>query len=174
MALELGDSRGATVSDRRRFQMRRLTNSGRQAHANWATTTSRILEAAGSSRGFIVRLNWPPFRWRGGVQEGSCRWLLRYSACYNFSGRIGPVLEGERLIDSMQQNVEIDEPEAAATPMLQAAMRVTIGRDHQSEDLTIDMMSEDALLRAMKSLVPDEHTNPSLGLAEVRPSGRSR
>jgi hypothetical protein len=74
----------------------------------------------------------------------------------------------------MQQNVEIDEPEAAATPMLQAAMRVTIGRDHQSEDLTIDMMSEDALLRAMKSLVPDEHTNPSLGLAEVRPSGRSR
>jgi DNA-directed RNA polymerase subunit omega len=80
----------------------------------------------------------------------------------------------ERLIDSMQQNVEIDEPEAVATPMLPAVMRVTLGRDHQSEDLTIDMMSKDALLRAMKALVPEEHTNQSLGLAEVRPPGRSR
>ena len=74
----------------------------------------------------------------------------------------------ERLINSMQQNVEMDEPEAAAAPMLPQAMRVTLGRDHQSEDLTIDMINEDALLRAMKSLVPGGAHQP-----ESRPCGRS-
>jgi hypothetical protein len=69
--------------------------------------------------------------------------------------------------------VEVDKPEAAATPMVPAPMRVTLGRD-QSEDQAIDMMSEEALLRAMQSLVPEEHTNQSLGLAEDRPPGRSR
>jgi DNA-directed RNA polymerase subunit omega len=80
----------------------------------------------------------------------------------------------EGLIDSMQHNVEIDEPEAVAAPMLPLALRVTLGRDVQSEDQAIDMMSEEALLRAMQSLVPEEHTNQNLGLVEDRPPGRSR
>jgi DNA-directed RNA polymerase subunit omega len=72
----------------------------------------------------------------------------------------------ERLIDSMQRNVEVDEPEAVAAPMLPATMRITLGRDNQSEDQTIDMMSEDALLRAMQSLVPEEPTHQSSGPAD--------
>ena len=78
----------------------------------------------------------------------------------------------EQLIDSMQHNVEIDEPEAVAAPMLPPAMRVTLGRGIQSEDRTIDLMSEDALLRAMQALVPEEPTNQSVGLAEDRPPTR--
>ena len=72
----------------------------------------------------------------------------------------------ERLIDSMQHNVEIDEPEAVAAPMLPPTMRITLGRDNKSEDQAIDLMSEDALLRAMKSLVPEEHTGQGPGAAE--------
>jgi DNA-directed RNA polymerase subunit omega len=72
----------------------------------------------------------------------------------------------EQLIDSMQRNVEIDEAEAVAAPMLPPAMRVTLGRDEQSKDQAIDMMSEEALLRAMQSLVPEEPTHQSLGSAD--------
>ena len=80
----------------------------------------------------------------------------------------------EGLIDSMQHNVEIDEPEAVAAPMLPPSVRITLGRDNHSQDQTVDMMTEDALLRAMKALVPEEHINQNLGLAEDRPPGRSR
>ena len=66
----------------------------------------------------------------------------------------------------MQRNVEVDEPEAVAAPMLPPTMRITLGRDNQSEDQTIDMMSEDALLRAMQSLVPEEPTHQSSGPAD--------
>jgi DNA-directed RNA polymerase subunit omega len=74
----------------------------------------------------------------------------------------------------MQHNVEIDEPEAIAAPMLPPSVRITLGRDNHSQDQTVDMMTEDALLRAMKALVPEEHINQNLGLAEDRPPGRSR
>ena len=52
----------------------------------------------------------------------------------------------EGLIDSMQHNVEIDEPEAVAAPTLPPSVRITLGRDNQSQDQTVDMMTEDALL----------------------------
>jgi DNA-directed RNA polymerase subunit omega len=62
----------------------------------------------------------------------------------------------EGLIDSMQENVEVDEPEVAAAPLLPATLRPRLGRDDPSIDTKIDTMTEEALLRAMKSLLPEE------------------
>jgi DNA-directed RNA polymerase subunit omega len=67
----------------------------------------------------------------------------------------------ERLIHSMQANIEIDEPEAVAAPMLPQSLRPTLGRDDRSTDSTIDTMSEEALLRAMQQLTPQESTPSS-------------
>jgi DNA-directed RNA polymerase subunit omega len=68
----------------------------------------------------------------------------------------------EGLIHSMQENVEIDEPESAAAPMLPSDhLQPTLGRDDPSIDTRIDTMTEDALLRAMKSLVPEEPSQVS-------------
>jgi len=63
----------------------------------------------------------------------------------------------ERFIESLQENTEVDEPEPAATPALPPAFRRTfIGPDDPSLDPQIDVMTEDALLRAMKSVLPQE------------------
>src|SRR5215469_2972241 len=68
-----------------------------------------------------------------------------------------PVDLREGLIHSMQENVEVDEPETTAAPNAPAALRPpTLGRDDRSGDTQIDVMTEDALLRAMKSLIPEE------------------
>jgi DNA-directed RNA polymerase subunit omega len=64
----------------------------------------------------------------------------------------------EGLIHSMQENIEIDEPEAAAAPVLPSELLPKLGRDDASTDTAIDSMTEDALLRAMKSRVPEEPT----------------
>ena len=40
----------------------------------------------------------------------------------------------EGLIHSIQKNVEVDEPEAAAAPMLPLDRRPVLGRDDQSSD----------------------------------------
>jgi DNA-directed RNA polymerase subunit omega len=65
----------------------------------------------------------------------------------------------EGAIHVMQHNVEVDEPEGQAAPMLGKPNR--LGRDDQSSDTIIDTMSEDALLRAMQSLVPAEESAPA-------------
>jgi len=79
----------------------------------------------------------------------------------------------EGLIHSMQENVEVDEPEAAAAPSLPPASRPSmLGGDDPSTDPHIDIMTEDALLRAMTSLVPEE-PNQASGDKE-RSSSRSR
>src|SRR5450432_3406046 len=44
----------------------------------------------------------------------------------------------EGLIHSIQNQVEIDEPEAAAAPMLPQQMRQTLGRDSPGIDLVVD------------------------------------
>jgi DNA-directed RNA polymerase subunit omega len=65
----------------------------------------------------------------------------------------------ESLIHSIQKNVEVDEPEAAAAPMVATERRLPLlGRDDQSSDNAIDMntMTEEQLLRAMESLTPTE------------------
>jgi DNA-directed RNA polymerase subunit omega len=79
----------------------------------------------------------------------------------------------EGLIHSMQRNVEVDEPEAVAAPSLPPALRPpTLGGDDPSTDSNIDIMTEDALLRAMTALVPEE-PNQASGEKE-RSSSRSR
>ncbi len=65
------------------------------------------------------------------------------------------LLEG--LIHSIQKNVEVDEPEAEAAPLLTADRRgPLLGRDEQSADSSVDMMTEEQLLRGMESLTPTE------------------
>ena len=67
----------------------------------------------------------------------------------------------EGFINSLQGNAEVDEPEAAATPALPPAFRPPqLGLDDPALDLRIDVMTEDALLRAMKSRIPQE-PNPA-------------
>jgi DNA-directed RNA polymerase subunit omega len=53
----------------------------------------------------------------------------------------------ERLIHSMQENVEIDESETTAAPRLPEISRPRLGRDDPSIDRKMDTMTEDALLR---------------------------
>src|SRR5262245_16814951 len=65
---------------------------------------------------------------------------------------IAPQGMKERLINSLQAQVEIDEPEAVAAPVLPETLRPRLGRDDPSVDTAVDTLTEDALLRAMKEL----------------------
>jgi DNA-directed RNA polymerase subunit omega len=63
----------------------------------------------------------------------------------------------EGFIESLQRNVEVDEPEPAAAPALPPAFQpARLGRDDPSLEQQIDVMTEDALLRAMQSQIPQE------------------
>jgi|SRR6185295_2747122 DNA-directed RNA polymerase subunit omega len=67
----------------------------------------------------------------------------------------------ESLIHSMQEQVEIDEPEVAAAPMAPRQDRPILGRDSQSSDTTIDAMTEEELLRGLEKWTPVEpQTSP--------------
>jgi len=67
----------------------------------------------------------------------------------------------EGFIESLQGNTEVDEPEPAAAPALPPAFQPPrLGRDDPSLDSQIDVMTEDALLRAMKLQIPQE-PNPA-------------
>ena len=67
----------------------------------------------------------------------------------------------EGFIESLQVNAEVDEPEPAAAPALPPAFQPPrLGRDDPSVDPQIDVMTEDALLRAMKSQIPQEPNPP--------------
>jgi DNA-directed RNA polymerase subunit omega len=67
----------------------------------------------------------------------------------------------ERLIHSIQKQVEIDEPEAVAAPVLAPEARHTLGRDDPRIDATVDTMTEEALLRGLESLKPEESSAKS-------------
>jgi DNA-directed RNA polymerase subunit omega len=69
----------------------------------------------------------------------------------------------ESLIHSIQEQVEIDEPEGAAAPMAPRQDRPILGRDSQSSDTTIDTMTEEELLRGMEKWTPVE--------PQITPSG---
>jgi len=72
-------------------------------------------------------------------------------------GTIKPDDIKEDLIHSIQKLVEVDEPEAEAAPMRVADARMpVIGQDSPSDDVVIDRMSEDELLRGLESLAPAE------------------
>src|SRR5499426_2994411 len=62
----------------------------------------------------------------------------------------------EGLIHSIQKNVEVDEPEKAAAPQLPQERRQFLGRDDQTSDTQVDVMTEEQLLRGMESLTPTE------------------
>jgi DNA-directed RNA polymerase subunit omega len=67
----------------------------------------------------------------------------------------------EVLIESIQQNVEVDEPELRAVPTLPEAHRPVLGRDDQLADGVVDELTEEQLLRGMTTLVPaDPSRNP--------------
>jgi DNA-directed RNA polymerase subunit omega len=76
----------------------------------------------------------------------------------------------EGLIHSIQKNVEVDEPEAAAAPMLTSERRSPLlGRDDQGSDTQVDVLTEEQLLRGMESLTP---TEPSAALGSSGGGGR--
>jgi DNA-directed RNA polymerase subunit omega len=60
----------------------------------------------------------------------------------------------ERLIHSMQEQVEIDEPEPGVAPMRPQGSRPTLGRDDPTIDTIVDTMTEEALLHGLKNLLP--------------------
>ncbi len=63
----------------------------------------------------------------------------------------------EALIHSIQKNVEVDEPEAAAAPLMPPERRAPVlGRDDQSSDTVVDVMTEEQLLRGLESMTPTE------------------
>ncbi len=62
----------------------------------------------------------------------------------------------ESLIHSIQKNVEVDEPEPGAAPMLPQERRPVLGRDDQSTDNVVDVITEEQLLRGMESMTPTE------------------
>jgi DNA-directed RNA polymerase subunit omega len=63
----------------------------------------------------------------------------------------------EGLIHSIQKNVEVDEPESAAAPLLTGDRRSPVlGRDDQSSDAVVDVMTEEQLLRGLESMTPTE------------------
>jgi len=78
----------------------------------------------------------------------------------------------EGLIHSIQKNVEVDEPEAAAAPTMTIERRLpTLGRDDQSSDTAVDVLTEEQLLRGLESLTP---TEPSFNGSGNGQSGRGR
>ena len=62
----------------------------------------------------------------------------------------------EGFIHSIQKQVEVDEPEAVAAPLLPQALRPTLGRDDPNLDVVVDTMTEDELLRGLEKLSPEE------------------
>src|SRR5262249_35900620 len=60
------------------------------------------------------------------------------------------------LIHSIQRNVEVDDPEPGAAPTLPQERRPILGRDDQSTDTQVDVITEEQLLRGMESLTPTE------------------
>lgn len=78
----------------------------------------------------------------------------------------------EGLIHSIQKNVEVDEPEEGAAPILVSERRgPMLGRDDQSTDTIVDVLTEEQLLRGMESLTP---TEPSAAIGGGNGNSRGR
>src|SRR5262249_5595607 len=91
----------------------------------------------------------------------ACRARQRQELGRRITGNCGEERASEcsaRGADSLNAgNVEVDEPETTAAPTALAGLRPPmLGRDDPSRDTQIDVMTEDTLLRGMKSLVPEE------------------
>lgn len=68
----------------------------------------------------------------------------------------------EELIHSLQAQVEVDEPEPEAAPVLSRVPAINIfAPDIQSSDAPIDRISEEDLLRGLQqSIPPEDSLNP--------------
>jgi len=78
----------------------------------------------------------------------------------------------EALIHSIQKNVEVDEPEAVAAPLMPPERRAPVlGRDDQTSDAVVDVMTEEQLLRGLESMTP---TEPSANGGPNGPRERER
>ncbi len=63
----------------------------------------------------------------------------------------------ESLINSIQKNTEVDEPESVAAPLLPVERRAPVlGRDDAASDSHVDVMTEEQLLRGLESMTPLE------------------
>ena len=65
----------------------------------------------------------------------------------------------EDLIHSLQKFVEVDEPEAEATPMIPASEASTTPAapsGEEDKEIAFDRMSEEELLRGLESMVPPD------------------
>jgi DNA-directed RNA polymerase subunit omega len=63
----------------------------------------------------------------------------------------------EGLIHSIQRNVEVDEPEAEAAPVIATERRgPVLGRDDLTTDTKVDVITEEQLLRGMETMTPTE------------------
>ena len=69
---------------------------------------------------------------------------------------ISPIDMRERFIHSIQEQVEIDEPEAVAAPLVAQELRPILGRDDQTIDAIVDLMTEEELLRGLEKLPPED------------------
>ena len=67
---------------------------------------------------------------------------------------VAPADLREGLIHSIQANVEIDEPEPGAAPTQERPPM--LGRDHQSTDTVVEVMTEDQMLWGLESLKPND------------------
>src|SRR5436190_23912080 len=76
----------------------------------------------------------------------------------------------EGLIHSIQKNVEIDEPETVAAPVLPHALRPMLGRDDPTIDAKTDTMTEEALLRGLQQLMPEEPSIKGDGASSAPPA----
>jgi DNA-directed RNA polymerase subunit omega len=74
----------------------------------------------------------------------------------------------EGLIHSIQKNVEVDEPEAGAAPMVVQDRRPMLGRDDQSADNNVDAITEEQYLRGMEAQMPSEPSS-NLGNGPTAP-----
>ena len=80
----------------------------------------------------------------------------------------------EGLIHSIQKNVEVDEPEAGAAPVMLQDRRPMLGRDDTSSDSSVDVITEEQLLRGMESLTPTEPSAGGGGSGGPTPPPRGR
>jgi DNA-directed RNA polymerase subunit omega len=80
----------------------------------------------------------------------------------------------ESLIHSIQKNVEVDEPEAGAAPVVVSERRAPIlGRDDSTSDTQVDVLTEEQLLRGLESMTPLEPSS-SIGGGSGNPRERGR
>jgi DNA-directed RNA polymerase subunit omega len=69
----------------------------------------------------------------------------------------------EGFIHSLQKNVEVDEPEAGAAPVMVQERRPMLGRDDQSADSAVDTITEEQYLRGIEAQTPTEPSSVGNG-----------